>query len=514
MTGASTGGGPTPFLWGVSTSAYQSEGGYNGPGQPQTNWARAEAEGRVARTGSAAEFWSRYRQDFELCSELGLCAFRMGIEWSRVQPTLRDAPGDPPDFDYAALDHYADMLACCRLSGLEPVLTLHHFVQPAWLGPDAWLLRSTVVHFERYVRESVAYVNRRLVHLGLAPVRYYLTVNEPAMLALNTHLCRQFPGAASFGPRALARSVSQLLCAHVQAFRAIHELYREQGWVRPWVSFNNYCSDLYWLDKLLLDLVFARERGISPGESRKYVLERCRSFESDLKRARFPYARDLVFRFGSLFRLLGVHFGKAAFTGREFDGFWATVFDGPETGVMDYVAVDYYDPFLAHAFRLPSFQDNERVDGRHWVRLADSLASKWWDWRVLPGGMEFFCSLYASEFARPVLIAENGMALHRRVDNLSLQRSDGLTRSRFLQMHVSEVMRARLLGTPLLGYLHWSLFDNYEWGTYSPRFGLFSLDYLRGPVRDRFDHQGDCPSETYRSLILAAGELPLSGIAG
>jgi len=28
-----------PFLWGVATSPYQSEGGYNGPGQPQTNWA-------------------------------------------------------------------------------------------------------------------------------------------------------------------------------------------------------------------------------------------------------------------------------------------------------------------------------------------------------------------------------------------------------------------------------------------------------------------------------------------
>jgi hypothetical protein len=25
-------------------------------------------------------------------------------------------------------------------------------------------------------------------------------------------------------------------------------------------------------------------------------------------------------------------------------------------------------------------------------------------------------------------------------------------------------------------YLHWSLVDNYEWGTYEPRFGLFGLD--------------------------------------
>ena len=35
------------FLWGVATSAYQSEGGYNGAGEPQTNWAEAERCGDV-----------------------------------------------------------------------------------------------------------------------------------------------------------------------------------------------------------------------------------------------------------------------------------------------------------------------------------------------------------------------------------------------------------------------------------------------------------------------------------
>src|SRR3954471_15058481 len=112
-----------PFLWGVATSAYQSEGGYNGPGQPQTNWAAAERRGDVAVTGAAADFWTRYEEDFARCRELGLSAFRLGIEWSRVQP----AAGA---FDDVALDHYATILASCRAHGLEPVVTLHHFVHP------------------------------------------------------------------------------------------------------------------------------------------------------------------------------------------------------------------------------------------------------------------------------------------------------------------------------------------------------------------------------------------------
>ena len=31
-------------------------------------------------------------------------------------------------------------------------------------------------------------------------------------------------------------------------------------------------------------------------------------------------------------------------------------------------------------------------------------------------------------------------------------------------------------GVDVRGYFHWSAFDNYEWGTYEPRFGLIGID--------------------------------------
>lgn len=31
-------------------------------------------------------------------------------------------------------------------------------------------------------------------------------------------------------------------------------------------------------------------------------------------------------------------------------------------------------------------------------------------------------------------------------------------------------------GADVRGYLHWSLLDNYEWGSYGPTFGLASVD--------------------------------------
>ena len=31
-------------------------------------------------------------------------------------------------------------------------------------------------------------------------------------------------------------------------------------------------------------------------------------------------------------------------------------------------------------------------------------------------------------------------------------------------------------GVDVRGYLHWSLLDNYEWGSYRPTFGLVAVD--------------------------------------
>ncbi|MET4226479.1 glycoside hydrolase family 1 protein [Oerskovia enterophila] len=65
----------------------------------------------------------------------------------------------------------------------------------------------------------------------------------------------------------------------------------------------------------------------------------------------------------------------------------------------------------------------------------------------------------------PVLVSENGIATAddaRRIDY-----TRGALRA----------LRAEVeAGLPLIGYLHWSLLDNYEWGSFAPTFGLVSWD--------------------------------------
>jgi beta-glucosidase/6-phospho-beta-glucosidase/beta-galactosidase len=77
--------------------------------------------------------------------------------------------------------------------------------------------------------------------------------------------------------------------------------------------------------------------------------------------------------------------------------------------------------------------------------------------------------------ALPLWVVENGMAT-RVVGGRPVARSDGWDRPRFLREHFAALVAAAEEEAPVTAYLHWSLVDNYEWGTYEPRFGIFGLD--------------------------------------
>ena len=71
---------PQTSSGGVATSGYQSEGGFNGPGEPLNNWAWAEAAGDVVPSGRTSDFWNLSHEDFDRCRDMGLNAFRLSVE--------------------------------------------------------------------------------------------------------------------------------------------------------------------------------------------------------------------------------------------------------------------------------------------------------------------------------------------------------------------------------------------------------------------------------------------------
>ncbi|MFE3452565.1 glycoside hydrolase family 1 protein [Nonomuraea sp. NPDC059194] len=65
----------------------------------------------------------------------------------------------------------------------------------------------------------------------------------------------------------------------------------------------------------------------------------------------------------------------------------------------------------------------------------------------------------------PILVTENGIAT-----------ADDAARVEYTRGALAGLHAAMAEGADVRGYLHWSLLDNYEWGSYTPTFGLVSVD--------------------------------------
>lgn len=196
---------PPGFLWGSATASHQVEGWNH-----RNDWWAAEQAGRLPfRSGAACDHLQRYQDDFKLLAELGHNAHRLSIEWSRVEPR-------PGEFDQDAINHYRHVLESLRASGMEPLVTLHHFTNPAWFaGRGGWVRSAAPRVFARYARHVVS----ALADLA----RYWITINEPTVYVSQGYLFGVWPPHRVDFVRG-ARALRGMALAHGQAYRAIHDV--------------------------------------------------------------------------------------------------------------------------------------------------------------------------------------------------------------------------------------------------------------------------------------------------
>jgi beta-glucosidase len=148
---------PPGFLWGTAISGHQSEGNnINSDAWLMENMTPSMFR---ERSGDACDSYHRYAEDFAIAARLGFNTYRLGIEWSRIEP-------NEGHFSNAALDHYARMLEACRGQGLRPVVTLNHFTVPLWFAMRGGFEDADAAElFERYCRRVAEHLGG-LMHLA------------------------------------------------------------------------------------------------------------------------------------------------------------------------------------------------------------------------------------------------------------------------------------------------------------------------------------------------------------
>lgn len=132
------------------------------------------------------------------------------------------------------------------------------------------------------------------------------------------------------------------------------------------------------------------------------------------------------------------------------------------------------------------------------VSAIAAATDRFYDVVPQPDGLYHALMAYHRKLPQmPLYVVENGMP----TDD-GQPRPDGYTRSDHLRDHVYWIEQARKDGAEVIGYNYWSITDNYEWGTYRPRFGLYTVDALTDPTLTR--RPTDAVA-TYRTIIEAGG---------
>lgn len=111
-------------------------------------------------------------------------------------------------------------------------------------------------------------------------------------------------------------------------------------------------------------------------------------------------------------------------------------------------------------------------------------------WEIYPEGLTRSL-LEVAAFGKPVLVTENGVS----------DRNDEL-RPAYLVSHLRALHRAMEQGAPVIGYLHWSALDNFEWlEGFTQRFGLIAVDFRTQERRVK-------PSGELYAAICRTGTVP------
>ncbi len=456
---------PAGFRFGVATSAFQTEGGLNGPGEPANDWLEWERTGRVEPSGNAISFWERYEDHLDRAVAAGCDAFRLSVEWARCEPS-------EGVYDEDAFDRYRAILAACTERGLRPTVCLHHFTHPNWLGPNFWLRLESPERFASWVGAAVD-------RLGVGCMNW-LTLNEINGYAVQAYVLGAMPPGRYLAFGNLVRSLDHLLTAHVLAHAAIHQRQPEAV-----VSTDNHASSLYELDLMLVDVLVARAAGVSRAELREWLASRREEQHIALGGSG---RADPIQRVTRAILPLDQALPRAV----------AAVYDGPHERPLDLVSVNYYDPVAVDHLRPPG---HRTAGGRTW-----SPVGQHWDMAIHPEGMLAYLRLNTVP-GLGLEVSENGLC-NRVRRGRSWPRGDGWDRPRSLRSHLKTVVAALDEGLPITGYFHWTLADCYEWGSYEPRFGLYGVDRERGGRLNDLDSMGADAAGAYRRLAqgLRAGD--------
>jgi beta-glucosidase len=415
------------FHWGVSTSAFQTEGAIHADGKGASIWdIFSLQQGKIANKHhaiDACDFYRRYNEDLLLMSHMNITNFRFSIAWSRI------FPHGIGKINMKGLDHYDRIVDSCLENNINPWITLYHWDLPYHLEEmGGWTNRDITYWFEEYIDAVVRRLKDR--------VKHWMVLNEPMVFTgagyfLGIHAPGQ-KGVTSF-----LKALHHTAICQAQGIKQIQSLTDQNTEVGTTFS----CSMISPFSELEKDVTAARKTDallnrlfIEPLIGRGYPIKDL-PFLSTIEKYFKPNDNDLL---------------QAS-----------PDFIGIQNYTREVVKYQWNIPFLK-AKVIPANKRNVAYTEMNWEIYPPSL------YHVLNKFNEY-------PEIKKIYVTENGAAFIDEIKDgmiLDFQRRD------FINDCINQVLLAKKDGIRVDGYFVWSFTDNFEWAEgYKPRFGLVHVDF-------------------------------------
>jgi len=402
------------FVFGVATSAYQIEGGWDADGKVPSIWDEmSHTPGHVqnGHTGDiACDHYHRWKKDVHLMADLSIQAYRFSISWSRIMPE------PPKKVNEKGIKFYQKLVNKLLDYDIKPFVTLYHWDLPKWLDDiGGWGNPDIIKHFKGFA--SVMFE-------ALPDVEHWITFNEPAVFVNN-----------SWGHHNYPEAVRNVLLAHGKT--ASHYKANYDGKIgislnlMPFIP-NDWESKK---DLLAVENVSKRHNGI---------------WLEPIFNGRFPDGINKLYNLKN----------KLFFTKEEKNIVKTSI---------DFLGINYYS--------CPTVKYNPYKPPVNAMFVNNDYLKDEMGVGIKPHGLYLICKQVKEKYGDiPLYITENGCAYNDVLthDNKVHDRR----RINYMKQHLAYCNLTVEKGIPLKGYFHWSLMNNFEWSFgYTKQFGLIDIHY-------------------------------------
>lgn len=401
------------FMIGAATAAHQVEGNnIHSDYWLQENMPHSSF---TEPSGIACDHYNRYEEDIALLAKAGLNAYRFSIEWARIEP-------EEGVFEKSEIEHYRQVILCCKSYGVEPIVTLMHFTSPAWLiRKGGWEAESTVEYFRRYV----SYVMQELGGL----LHYVCTINEANMGVQLAAIARRFTLMAK---QAAAQQAEGTVQVGMNFAKMMENM--------KYAAIEN--SEAFGTDKPAIFVSSRTPEGdLLIMRAHRAAVEAIKEINPDIKVGITFSLHDLQALEG------GESFAESAWQ-EEFEHYLPYIKDDDFLGVQNYTRTQY------------------GAEGQLPAPKGAKLTQM--DYEFYPEALENVIRKVHEQFKGQIIVTENGVAVDNDADRVE-----------FIRRALAGVQNCIDDGIDIRGYMYWSLMDNFEWQKgFSMTFGLIAVDRI------------------------------------